>query len=202
MSKSALGDLIRNSERVVATFVELSLTDTDDYGNALLALAGILFSSKQYEQAIARAEEAQQLFSEIGELGGEAQALILIAKCLYAQDPKNNLSDAQSMGLRAKDIAEESCDEVATKQVSEFLKLVNKKPSAMGGQTSLPTDIEYIYDATTKILQFDAFQSRSTTVGKAAQSSSSAPAIQEGDGTTVYDPSLLKIPARKQVAFA
>jgi tetratricopeptide (TPR) repeat protein len=201
MPKSQLEDVVKSCERVVAAFVDLGLTNTEDFGNSLLSLAGMLLISKQYEQAIARGEEAQQLFSAIGALGGEARALIHIAKGLYRQDEKNNVADAQSLTFRAKEIAEESCDDVAIKEVQAFLKVVSaKKKPVTGGQTTAPVDVEYVF-GDRPIMSVDSYQGRSTTTGKVATSSSTPKAIQEGDGTTVYDPSLLKIPAKKQVVF-
>jgi len=199
-SKKQLDEAVQSGERLVAMFVDLGATDSEGYGYALLGLSIALFYVKASEQAIARAEEAQQLFSTLGELSGEAYALLSIARALHQQD-KANLENAISMATRAKDIAEEAYDQTTLKDIKAYLKslgLVVKKK--VDTQTTAPVDVEYIHH-TLKIIEIDHYQGRSTTMGGMGQSSSSAGKTMALEEREDYNPASYKTPIKEQVLY-
>jgi hypothetical protein len=194
---------VRDNEKLVATFVDLGATDTEGFAMALVALSGAMSAAKMYEGAIARAEEAQQIYVTLGELAGEAQALFVIAKTLLIQDAKLNKQDALTMARKAKEIAEESANAGIIKTIGDWLKINSRPKPKIGEQTTPPVDLFQLFKGDIWV-DVDQYQGRATTVGKApgGGGSSSSKRVLDGDGSTEYNPALLKTPAKHQALFS
>jgi len=195
-------EAVRTGERAVSLFVELGADHTNSaaYGRALLALAGALGTTSAQEDGLARAEEAQQLFGELGDFSGEAAALLVIAKLLQK---RGELDGSISMAERCRDLAEEAGDDLVMKGADMLLKAAGKasKAGKMAGkdqQTSKPMDIEmFRFDAS--FIQYTSFQGRSTTTAPAKRSSAPSGAQQAIDGHGAFQ--AYQTPVKEQVLY-
>lgn len=181
---------VKNAARAVELFGELGAQNSSECGNAILSQAKVLNILTRHDEAIAKAGEAQTLFQNIDNKGGQAAALTVIAD---AYTGKKSFDAAMEALEKSRELAEEDDGEgLSLKEVSNKIKEIgkykalSKRPASEGGRI----DIQIIR-ADVPILEYSAYEGRSMRTGPAPKSSSS---LQPGDPNYI-------VPARQKVLY-
>lgn len=171
---------VKNAARAVELLGEAGAPGSSECGYAMLSHAEALNLSKYYDEAIAKAGQAQTLFQELGDFTGQSYALIIVGNA-YNGKPNSHDAAIETME-KARELAEEAGENLAIKEVSKKIKEIgryaaqSKRTLKTGGENR--TDI-CIFRGDVPYCEYDAFEGRQMRTGPAPSSSSKA--LQPGD---------------------
>merc|ERR1711988_1539399 len=139
---------------------------------AMVSQAIALNMLNRYDEAIAKAGEAQVLFQDNNDIGGQAAALLVIGNAYSGKTSHDAAIEA--MG-KARDMAEEAGEGVSVKDVSNKIKEIGryKSSAAKKSEDGTRMDIQIIRSEV-PIIQYDAFEGRQMRTGPPPSSSSVA----------------------------
>jgi len=157
-----------------ARAVELFGDDSIESGNAMLTQAAALRLAKNYDDAVKKAQEAQELFEARGDMTGQANALIVLGNTYFGQENQQAAIEAME---KARDIAEEAGEGLSVKEASKRIKDIGryKKKAVAKGEPSF--SIEYSFDGGNAIIEIEKYEGRAMRTGPAA---SSKPSLADG----------------------
>lgn len=165
-----------NAARAAELFGECGMTGSSERGRAMLSQAHVLNLLKRHDEALAKAVDAQTLFQDVTDLGGQSTALLIIGNAYSGKD----LPDAAIEALeKCRELAEEA-GEGNVKDVSQRIKEIGRYKAQSGGKRGgddeTRMDIQIIRGEV-PIIQYDAFEGRQMRTGPAGSSSSSVAAL-------------------------
>jgi tetratricopeptide (TPR) repeat protein len=150
-----------------ARAVELFGDSSTEAGNAIVTQAAALGLAKKYDDAIAKALEAQQLFEASSDMTGQANALIVLGNMHFGQENKEAAIEAME---KARDIAEEAGEGLSVKEASKRIKDIGRYKKTKVN-TAATVDIEYCHNGNNMIIEVYKYEGRAMRTGAAPSSS-------------------------------
>lgn len=166
----------RALKKTISMAQEIGESRSPEAARAMLELAQhYIIAEKKDDEGVRVAEEAIEIFKELGDLGGQVDAMLLIGHTLLKANQK---PEAIELSLKARNIAEDEDDPMVMKRAIEFTKKVGKHrelKSGKGQGADVLRDIKiFNRDSDYIWCNFDAFEGRRMTfANKAGKSSSS-----------------------------
>jgi tetratricopeptide (TPR) repeat protein len=187
---------VRNSKRACALFTEIGAAQSIGMAMALQTLALALLNTTAAEESLGRTLESRRIFKLLGDLSGEAAAVMAGARVLAMQKQKDQalrfLQDASSL-------AEESGDPDTIRRVQrETMKIQSMAKPATAGAGTVISDF-FIGSVGEELAQFEYYESRSVSIPGSAPK---APTKKGGKGIISIDrESAPRVPQQYPVLF-
>jgi|Transcript_38005 hypothetical protein len=148
---------VRNSKRACAVYIELGAAQSVGHAQALQTLALALLNTTAHEEAFGRTLESQRIFKLLGDVAGEAGAVITGARVLAAQ--KQNDQALKLLESAAK-LAEESGDPASIRRVQVETARVQKMAKPVTAASGKKVKDFFIAVAGDEMGEYSYFESR------------------------------------------
>lgn len=167
---------IANGARAAELYEELGQKTSVERAQAMMAEATGLSYQDRQEEAIAKAGEAQTIYQDLNDTGGQAWCLMLTGNAYNARQKYEAAIEAFE---KARELVEDGGEGPSVKDVSNRIKDIGRqKDASKTGADGSRMDIQIIKNEV-PIIDYDAFESRQMRTG--APPSSSSVSLAPGD---------------------